>query len=158
MRGKTFKFLPLIIGLVLVAIMIFFNQKYGVYYKNLGGFENILESIVNFLSIVIGFYSAFYGIIISMYESRFMKKLLKSKYRDELPLLLIFSLISAFVCLILTIVMQSLISYNLKITNWIYYIWFFCVGTFTTYAFQISLLSIAMIFGSNPKQKEKINI
>ena len=68
MRGKTFKFLPLIIGLVLVAIMIFFNQKYGVYYKNLGGFENILESIVNFLSIVIGFYSAFYGIIISMYE------------------------------------------------------------------------------------------
>lgn len=158
MRGKTFKFLPLIIGLVLVAIMIFFNQKYGVYYKNLGGFENILESIVNFLSIVIGFYSAFYGIIISMYESRFMQKLLKSQYRDELPLLLLLSLISAFVCLILTIVMQSLIFYNLKITNWIYYICFFFVGMFTTYAFQISLLSIAMIFGSNPKQKEKINI
>ena len=125
MRGKTFKFLPLIIGLVLVAIMIFFNQKYGVYYKNLGGFENILESIVNFLSIVIGFYSAFYGIIISMYESRFMQRLLKSQYRDELPLLLLLSLISAFVCLILTIVMQSLIFYNLKITNWIYYICFF---------------------------------
>lgn len=124
-RGKTFKFLPLIIGLVLVAIMIFFNQKYGVYYKSLGGFENILESIVNFLSIVIGFYSAFYGIIISMYESRFMQKLLKSQYRDELPLLLLLSLISAFVCLILTIVMQSLIFYNLKITNWIYYICFF---------------------------------
>lgn len=158
MRGKTFKFLPLIIGLVLVAIMIFFNQKYGVYYKNLGGFENILESIVNFLSIVIGFYSAFYGIIISMYESRFMQRLLKSQYRDELPLLLLLSLISAFVCLILTIVMQSLIFYNLKITNWIYYICFFFVGMFTTYAFQISLLSIAMIFGSNPKQKEKINI
>lgn len=93
--------------------------------KNLGGFENILESIVNFLSIVIGFYSAFYGIIISMYESRFMQKLLKSQYRDELPLLLLLSLISAFVCLILTIVMQSLIFYNLKITNWIYYICFF---------------------------------
>lgn len=158
MRNKIFKFAPLVIGFLLIVVMIFFNKKYGVSYKNLGGYENILESMVNFLSIVIGFYSAFYGMIISMYKSKFMQELLKSKYRDELPLLLIFSLISAFVCLILTIIMQSLINYSLKITSLVYYMWFGTVGIFITYAFQTSLLSIAMIFESNPKKKRPIKL
>lgn len=158
MRNKIFKFAPLGVGVLLVGIMVFFNKKYGVNYKSLGGYENILESMVNFLSIVIGFYSAFYGMIISMYKSKFMQELLKSKYRNELPLLLVFSLISAFLCLILTIIMQSLITYKLEITNFIYYVWFLFVGIFITYAFQTSLLSIAMIFESNPKKKKPINL
>ena len=158
MRNKLFKIAPLFVGVLLVAVMFFFNKKYGVNYRNLGGYENILESMVNFLSIVIGFYSAFYGMIISMYKSKFMQELLKSKYRNELPLLLVFSLISAFACLILTIVMQSLITYNLEITNIVYYGWFLLVGIFVTYAFQTSLLSIAMIFESNPQKKKRINL
>lgn len=158
MRNKLFKIAPLIVGFLLVIMMCLLNKKYGVNYRNFGGYENILESMVNFLSIVIGFYSAFYGMIISMYKSKFMQELLKSKYRNELPLLLVFSLISAFACLILTIVMQSLITYKLEITNLLYYIWFLLVGIFVTYAFQTSLLSIAMIFESNPQKKQKKDV
>lgn len=158
MRNKLFKTAPLIVGVLLVIAMIFLNKKYGVNYRNLGGYENVLESVVNFLSIVIGFYSAFYGMIISMYKSKFMQELLKSKYKNDLPLLLIFSLISAFLCLILTIVMQSLITYKLEITNFLYYVWFLSVGIFVTYAFQTSLLSVAMIFESNPQKKKPINL
>mgnify|MGYP000304298265 FL=1 len=158
MRNKLFKIAPLIVGFLLVIMMCLLNKKYGVNYRHFGGYENILESMVNFLSIVIGFYSAFYGMIISMYKSKFMQELLKSKYRNELPLLLVFSLISAFACLILTIVMQSLITYKLEITNLLYYIWFLLVGIFVTYAFQTSLLSIAMIFESNPQKKQKKDV
>ena len=156
MRNKLFKIAPLIVGALLVIMMISLNKKYGVNYRNFGGYENILESMVNFLSIVIGFYSAFYGMI--MYKSKFMKELLKSKYRNELPLLLVFSLVSAFACLILTIIMQSLITYKLEITNLLYYVWFLLVGIFVTYAFQTSLLSVAMIFESNPQKKKPINL
>lgn len=156
--GKLFKIFPPLAGLALLLLMVWFNLKYGITYSSLRGFSNVLSSIVNFSSIVIGFYLAFYGMIIFMYKSKFMKELLNSKYRNELPLLLVFSLISAFACLILTIIMQLLITYKLEITNLLYYVWFLLVGIFVTYAFQTAMLSIAMIFESDPQKKQKKNL
>lgn len=153
--GKLFKLVSPFVGLLLVLLMKWFNFKYGITYDSLKGFSNILDSTVNFLSIVIGFYSAFYGMIISMQKTKFLKELSKSKHKNDLPKLLFNSLCSAFLCLILTIVMQSLIQYNLRITTVFYYMWFFLVGLFITYAFQTSMLSITMIFESEPQKKQK---
>lgn len=152
---KGFKFVPPLIGFLLLALMKWFNFKYSINYNSLKGFSDILNSMVNFLSIVIGFYSAFYGMIISMQKTKFLKELSRSKHKNDLPSLLINSLISAFLCLILTIVLQSLIKYNLSVTNLFYYLWFFLVGLFIAYAFQTSMLSIAMIFESEPQKKQK---
>ena len=103
MKRILFKFLPLLTGLVIVVVAIFFKSKLKLDYQNIKGFRSVLESIVNFLSIVIGFYSAFYGMIISMQKTKFMRTLAESEYKNELPKLLIWSLISAFLCLIITI-------------------------------------------------------
>lgn len=156
--GKLFKIFPSLIGLFLLSVMVWLKIKYGITYNTLKGFSNILDSTVNFLSIVIGFYSAFYGMIISMQKTKFLVELSKSKHKNDLPRLLVHSLCSAFSCLILTIVMQSLIEYNLSFTNLLFYAWFFLVGLFITYAFQTSMLSITMIFESNPQKKEKKNL
>lgn len=156
--GKLFKIFPPLAGLVLLLLMVWLNLKYGITYSSLRGFSNILDSTVNFLSIVIGFYSAFYGMIISMQKTRFITELSKSKHRNDLPRLLVSSLCSSFLCLILTIVMQSLIEYKLQITTVLFYAWFFLVGLFITYAFQTSMLSITMIFESDPQKKQKKNL
>ncbi|MDE1506718.1 hypothetical protein [Ligilactobacillus salivarius] len=158
MKRILFKFLPLLTGLVIVVVAIFFKSKLKLDYQNIKGFRSVLESIVNFLSIVIGFYSAFYGMIISMQKTKFMRTLAESEYKNELPKLLIWSLISAFLCLIITISMQILVNYKFTFIYYIYFFWCFIVGVFITYAFQTSLLSIVMIFESDPVKKNKISV
>ncbi|HJG15588.1 MAG TPA: hypothetical protein K8V06_05540 [Ligilactobacillus salivarius] len=158
MKRILFKFLPLLTGLVIVGVAIFFKSKLKLDYQNIKGFRSVLESIVNFLSIVIGFYSAFYGMIISMQKTKFMRTLAESEYKNELPKLLIWSLVSAFLCLIITISMQILVNYKFTFIYYIYFFWCFIVGVFITYAFQTSLLSIVMIFESDPVKKNKISV
>lgn len=158
MKRILFKFLPLLTGLVIVGVAIFFKSKLKLDYQNIKGFRSVLESIVNFLSIVIGFYSAFYGMIISMQKTKFMRTLAESEYKNELPKLLIWSLVSAFLCLIITISMQILVNYKFTFIYYIYLFWCFIVGVFITYAFQTSLLSIVMIFESDPVKKNKISV
>lgn len=153
MKRILFKFLPLLTGLVIVVVAIFLKSKLKLDYQNIKGFRSVLESIVNFLSIVIGFYSAFYGMIISMQKTKFMRTLAESEYKNELPKLLTWSLISAFLCLIITISMQILVNYKFTFIYYIYFFWCFIVGVFITYAFQTSLLSIVMIFESDPVKK-----
>lgn len=158
MKRILFKFLPLLTGLVIVVVAIFLKSKLKLDYQNIKGFRSVLESIVNFLSIVIGFYSAFYGMIISMQKTKFMRTLAESEYKNELPKLLTLSLISAFLCLIITISMQILVNYKFTFIYYVYFFWCFIVGVFITYAFQTSLLSIVMIFESDPVKKNKISV
>lgn len=158
MKRILFKFLPLLTGLVIVVVAIFLKSKLKLDYQNIKGFRSVLESIVNFLSIVIGFYSAFYGMIISMQKTKFMRTLAESEYKNELPKLLTWSLISAFLCLIITISMQILVNYKFTFIYYVYFFWCFIVGVFITYAFQTSLLSIVMIFESDPVKKNKISV
>lgn len=153
MNRPLYKILPFLVGTFVSGLLGIIYWKYGLSFWTLKGFENVLESIVNFVSIVIGFYSAFYGMIIAMSKSAFMRELQQSKYKKDLPKILSYSLFSAFSTLIVTLIMQILINYDTLFTLIIYFIWAFLVGIFITYALQTSILSIAMIFGSNPVAK-----
>ena len=158
MNRSLYKILPFLVGTVVLGILGIIYWKYGLSFWTLKGFENVLESIVNFISVVIGFYLVFYGMIIAMSKSAFMKELQQSKYRKDLPEILLYSLFSAFSTLIVTLIMQILINYDTLFTLIIYFIWAFLVGIFITYALQTSLLSIAIIFGSIPVAKGKIQL
>lgn len=155
MDRPLYKMLPLLVGTFVSALFGIIYWKCGLSFYNLKGFENVLESVVTFVSIVIGFYSAFYGMIIAMSKSAFMRELQQSKYKKDLPKILLYSLFSAFSTLIVTLIMQILINYDTLFNLIIYFIWLFLVGIFITYALQTSILSIAMIFGSNPVAKGK---
>ncbi|MFH5812089.1 hypothetical protein [Companilactobacillus sp. FL22-1] len=157
-KNLLFKIFPVLFGLGLFSLLYFINVRYKLNYSNIKNFNNVLESMVNFLSIVIGFYSAFYGMIISVLKSSFMKELNGSKYRQDLPKLLVISLLVSFLTLIITIFMQVLVAYSNKYIIGVYYIWSFLVGVFIAYALQTSLLSIAMIFGSEPIEKGSTKI
>jgi uncharacterized membrane protein len=154
MKNFLFRYCPYIIGLVVLFFLIWINSKFNLSFRNIKGLDSVFESVIGFLSIVIGFYSAFYGMIISMTKSKFMTELKKSKYKNELPKLLISSLMFSFGTLILTVIMQVLVNYENTYITYIFYIWGFLLGIVITYALQTSLLSISMIFFSEPVEKK----
>ena len=158
MKNFLFRYCPYMIGLGAFLFLMLMNLKYNLSFSNIKGLDSVFESIIGFLSIVIGFYSAFYGMIISMTKSKFMSELRKSKYKDDLPKLLFSSLMSSFGTLILTILMQILIHYENVYIVYIFYFWGFLLGVVITYALQTSLLSISMVFYSEPEEKKTKSI
>ena len=107
MKNYLFRYCPYVVGLVVLFILMVLKLKFKLSFNNIEGLESVFESIIGFLSIVIGFYSAFYGMIISMTKSKFYDGTRNSKYKDELTKLLISSLMFSFITLIITILMQS---------------------------------------------------
>lgn len=154
MKNYLFRYCPYVVGLVVLLILMVLKLKFKLSFNNIEGLESVFESIIGFLSIVIGFYSAFYGMIISMTKSKFMTELRNSKYKDDLPRLLISSLMFSFITLIITILMQVLVHYKNPYITYVYYTWGCLLGIVITYALQTSLLSISMVFYSEPTEKK----
>ncbi|AST83375.1 hypothetical protein [Latilactobacillus sakei] len=141
-----YKILPLIVGIILFTFFGYIKLRYNQDYSTIKGFRSVFESINGFVSIVIGFYSAFYGMIISMNKASFFVTLRKSKMKKTLPRILLYALLSAFATLILTMSLQILVNYPNYFTDIIYFVWVLVVGVFLTYALQTSVLSLAIVF------------
>lgn len=158
--------MPYVIGILCSIVLITLNYLFKFNYMS-PGFENILESIIGFLSIIIGFYSAFYGMIISILKSKFMKEIFKSQNRDILAKLLKQSLRLSFLSLILTIIFQLLINYkldvylpllncNFNVILLFYWVWGCLVASCIVFSYRIAMTSISMVFYSEPQKKSKI--
>lgn len=142
--------------LVVVALLLQLN---GLTFFNIKGIKDVIGSVISVGSIVIGFYSAFYGILVSIQKSKFMELLSKSKYRKAMPKLLIMALITAFVSVFLSIVLQILINYanHFILGMFFYYVWLLITAMFIVYAFQTSVLAIYLIFDGDERIKKRID-
>ncbi|WLV77062.1 hypothetical protein LACPH_001781 [Lacticaseibacillus parahuelsenbergensis] len=153
-RRWIYMLLPFATAIAFLVGAVVLKNMYGFDYSNLLGFKAVLGSVVGFVSIVIGFYSAFYGMIISMSRSTFFLSLKHSRFKKDLPRILLYSLLSAFMTLILTIALQILVNYKSILGETVYFVWVFMTGVFMTYALQTSILSIAIVFFGNSDQIE----
>ncbi|ASV96574.1 hypothetical protein N2F29_07660 [Enterococcus faecium] len=121
------------------------------------GFDNLLDSMINFTSIIIGFYSAFYGILITIKETSFMKNIRGSAIEKKLKYQLFISLLSAFTTLILSMLLQIFQYKETLFSFVIFYIWMFCSGLFMALSLQTIILSLEIVFESDPEKKGFIN-
>ncbi|WP_191988939.1 hypothetical protein [Lacticaseibacillus porcinae] len=154
-NDKLFNLFPFIFGGIILLGAYLLWKNLGMSYSNIKGYSTLLSSLISFLSIIIGFYSAFYGIIISLSKSKVMVELTKSKYNGALPKLLFRSLGFSFLGLMINMSMQVLVHYKNTWILGVYFCWSFVTGVFLVYAFQTALLSIAMIFYSDPEKIQK---
>ena len=146
--------LPYILGIIVALCLFVIHEKMNIGYRNLKGLHTVLESMISILSIVIGFYAAFYGIIISLSDSKVMRILKRTNSTQKLEVLLISSLISSFLELILTIAFQILINYNCDWIFWFYLFWGFVAVVFFVFAFKTAIFSIFMIFDGGITNKQ----
>ncbi|HAP3970388.1 TPA: hypothetical protein IUU43_002934 [Enterococcus faecalis] len=72
---------PFLTGAVFVLICSLTQFSY-----NDKGFDNLLDSMINFTSIIIGFYSAFYGILITIKDTSFMKNIRGSAIEKKIKI------------------------------------------------------------------------
>ncbi|EHD3774710.1 hypothetical protein ACWH4J_09070 [Enterococcus faecalis] len=124
---KLLLYLPWIVGVIFLSINIWLS----VVDKNLPGLDSILESVINFTSIIIGVLIALFGIIVTITDKDVMKKLRKNRDDKVIFKYSLETLVSNFILLIASVIMQSIIKFpndlfytQCMINIWIFFIFF----------------------------------
>lgn len=118
---RFYLFLPLLLGIA----CFFLNMKYPIITIHVPGLTNIIDSIINYTSIIIGVLTALFGIVVTLTDKDVMLKLQKNNDDKTIFKYGVETLISNFLLLVLSIVMQSLVRFEspLSYIDWILNIW-----------------------------------
>lgn len=134
---------PVIFGVLFLILQYTFKVTYKV-----SGFEHLLESVITFSSIIIGFYSAMYGVLITLKDSdifmRFRENGLTGIFRAQLYE----SLSSSFVILVVSVSLQVLKNYTSTFTNIVFLIFVFTLGWFLSNSFRAISLLLKIMFNN----------
>lgn len=122
---KVLLYLPWIVGFT----FLFLNYWITLINKSLPGLESILDSVINFTSIIIGVLIALFGIIVTITDKDVMKKLQKDRGDKTIFKYSLETLISNFILLINSVIMQSVIRFpeDLPFTQLMMNIWVFLI-------------------------------
>lgn len=149
---KVTTFLSLLFPLVIGAIFVILKLKFKLSY-NLLGFSSVLESVITFSSIIIGFYTAMYGVLLTLKDSDIMTAFRENKLTGILKFQLYDSLIASFLILILSILLQVLVKYPGEFASRTMCFWTFTVGYFMTTSFRAITLLLRIMFNSEDQSK-----
>lgn len=121
------------------------------------GYDSVLESIINFSSIIIGFYTAMYGIMIGLFDSDLFKIFRKNKVQNYFKYQLYDSLVVSFLILLLSIAMQVLMNItdisSIRYVTLIFKMWTFILGYFVGTSFRSITLLLKIMFHHNKPNK-----
>lgn len=140
---------PLIFGIVSFLFFLYFSIDYTII-----GFQDVLNSIITFSSIIIGFYTAMYGVLISLNNTDIFKKFRINKIDGTLKTQLYESLIVSFLILIVSIALQVLMNYQKLITELTFFLWSFLLGHFLSTSFRAISLLLRIMFNHDEKVRE----
>lgn len=101
-------YLPSIIAVITFIV----NLKYGIVSNSLPGLDNVVESIINFTSIIIGILTALFGVVVTLSDKDVMKKLQQNRGDKTIYKYSVETLLSNFIVLILSIILQSLLEFK----------------------------------------------
>ncbi|WP_270340066.1 hypothetical protein [Leuconostoc mesenteroides] len=138
---------PAILALIALAIKMKFPYPHKII-----GFNDVLTSIVSFSAIIIGFYTAMYGVLISISDSDFMKKARKFNLDGLFKYQLYDSLAASFITFLISVVVQVMMNYNNKAADICFDIWVFCTAYFLATSFRSISLLIGVLFHHDQKQ------
>ncbi|HJE97437.1 MAG TPA: hypothetical protein K8V00_07425 [Ligilactobacillus acidipiscis] len=157
-ENRTFgNFINLLYPAVVAGLFLFVDVYCKLTYQ-VRGFENVLESIITFTSIVIGFYTAMYGVLITLTNSKLMLEFKKRKLDSIFRIQLYDSLIISFLVLVLSIIMQVLYNYPNHITDLFFDMWFTFIGYFVATSYRAISLLLKILFSKeerSPKAEQK---
>lgn len=152
---KTSNGYKIIIAVVLVVTcggLLYLSMNNRFFYLKLEDFKTMLNSSIDFLSIIIGFYSAFIGIVIAVKEDISFMELDKRTVKNFIR----GSICISFITLIMSFILQVFVCY--KSLWWLVYLWIIFFILSIACAFLTILLTLRSVFGNDdiPKKKEKI--
>lgn len=140
---------PIVFG----SFFLLFQLRLGIKI-NFKGFQDVLNSIITFSSIVVGFYTAMYGILLTLEHSDFLKRLDQQDLDWILKFQLYDSLLTSFVIFTTSVVLQGIRLYKFSWSEIVFSFWSFVLGYFLATSFRAISILLRILF--NHSQKKRI--
>lgn len=137
---------PFLIGVAMVVLALYFKINHQI--KN---FDNVLDTIITFSSIVTGFLAALLGILVSIKDSDIVKAIFRSKEKLTLKYFFYETFTLGFALVLTSGVMHVLIGYGFKATILVFYFWFFITFWFFPSTYRIVSILLSILFKANNK-------
>lgn len=142
---------PYIVSVLLLVIAYFLDWSYKI-----EKFDKVLDSIITFSSIIIGFLGALLGILITIRDTGIMKKIYsKNIYKKELKFYFYETIIIGFIVIVLTTIMYLVMGQEYKINIIIFYAWLFVATLFFISSFNLILKLMSILFKSDIQEDEE---
>lgn len=147
LMGKLAVILAMIFGVI--------NYKFNFVNSALPGVDKVFDSVVNFTSIIIGVLIALFGVVITITDKDIMVKLQKNRGDKTIFIYSIETLLSNFALLILTIILQSLISFETQLsgTNFLVQFWFIILIFSVVSSIRTIFYLLLISFNQNDRSK-----
>jgi hypothetical protein len=139
----------LIIPWAISFIIVGFSLFYG-FYGYVGSFGQLLNSVITFASILLGFLSTLLGILITIRNSPIMKKLYEEGYRIFIKYYFYEAITAGFLVVITSMVLQ-VVSVDI-----VFYLWFFLVTLFVLSAFRLISTLMGIMFKSHYDDEDEV--
>jgi len=157
-QSKTEKIINIIMSSVsyIIGILVAgLNYGMDIININLAGLDSVLESIVNYTSIIIGVLIALFGIIVTLTDKDIMVKLQKGRGDKTIFRYSVETLISNFILLILTIFLQSVVKMkpHPDFANFTVQLWFFMFVFSIVSSVRTIFYLLLISFNQNDKTK-----
>lgn len=138
-----------------IGLLTFVFFRYVGIDHTIKGYDEVLNSIITFSSIIIGFYTAMYGVLLTLKEADIFKKFRELKIDKTFKIQLYESLVVSFLILIASIALQVLVNYEqLQLTQLFFYAWSFLLGYFVSGSFKTIQLLLKIMFNHEEKTKQ----
>ncbi|MUG44930.1 hypothetical protein [Paenibacillus woosongensis] len=128
--------------IVLAALLLGFTYE-------LPKFDKVLDSVITFGSIILGFLSALLGILITIQGSSIMKRIYDEKQDVLLKSYFFESIGSGFIVIIFSTIMHVLIDDIRPFVRIIFFIWMFSLSLFLFSSYRIISLLMKILFKSD---------
>lgn len=135
---------PMFIGIAALGIAFSYKMNYQI--KN---FDNVLDTIITFSSIVTGFLAALLGILVSIKDSEIVKTIFKSREKATLKYYFYETFTLGFVLVLTSGVMHVLIGYDFNVTLLFFYFWILITFWFFPSTYRVISILLSVLFKSN---------
>ncbi|MYL71737.1 hypothetical protein GLW00_12795 [Halobacillus litoralis] len=124
------------------------SYKYSISY-NYKNFEKVLDGVITFGSIVVGFLGALLGILVSVRNSGIVKEIFESNNKTVLKIYFNETFIVGFLTIITSISLYILKEYDQVASKIVFYFWILFVIWFIPSTYRIINILMTVLFKSN---------
>lgn len=154
--------LPVILAILITGILIVYN--FLVDYIDplqiklnftLEGYEKVIDGVITFTSIIIGFLVAILTILLSSRDSQIMNRILNGKEKEELRTYFLSSFIIGGLLVFNSIIMYVARYFSSILVHVFFYSWIFLTAIFTIHLILFLSIIMKLLFQLNEDSKSE---
>ena len=154
--------LPVILAILITGVLIFYNFLVDYIEPlqiklnfTLEGYEKVIDGVITFTSIIIGFLVAILTILLSSRDSQIMNRILNCKEKEELRTYFLSSFIIGGLLVFNSIIMYVARYFSSILVHIFFYSWIFLTAIFTIHLILFLSIIMKLLFQLNEDSKSE---